>query len=128
MTTTNETATINERIHKWLGRGDCVHEFPTPSPNPQLYASWCSRCLYYIHPANTYDYTNDLNAVAEAEAKAVEEFGREQYVYALDCIVNEAEEVKGAYVWSSGELINFATATAEQRSKAILSLIDKETR
>lgn len=101
----------NQVIAEWMGK--CSHR--------PIWNLKCGDCGLNYEP--TPDYESDLNAVREAELKAVEVFGEVAVAIGLEKAVNEIETAKGIcthdeIVWRS----HFADS--KSRAKAIRKLIE----
>lgn len=114
----------NKIIHEWLGK--CWHESKAMEefnrnndcPTSALTCDKCSARTDIFHAADFPDYEHDLNAVREAELKAIEEFGAETYAVAVCRTIRYT--IPHAYV----ELIPFITAPASARASAIVRLLE----
>lgn len=73
---------------------------------------------------NVPDYKNDLNAVREAELKAVEVFGRDEYIKALETECEAIALIEELGVISWGDLLyTMVLALAPVRAEAVRKLI-----
>ena len=105
---------VNRTIHEWMGRGSNWHVLDRYVIAVEyIDCATCDETLME-HLDNNPDYTSSLDAVAEAEKKAVEEFGRSEYYGHLEYQVG-VDDLFAKY-W-------VVTATALQRATAIFNLI-----
>lgn len=98
--------TTNQIIHEWL-RGGCAHD-----------AQFCraGECIA--------SYTSDLNAVREAELKAIEEFGQFKYLDALYLVMFGTVDAQ-TIVTDLKQRVNMITAPASVRAQAIRKLVEE---
>lgn len=118
---------INRLIHVEI-MGECWHEYDYS----QKYENQIDRykCIHCGHngwgsPTNGvagFDYTNDLNAVAKAEAKVIAEKGKAAYMNALlDCFPANPVVTQEDLEWDC----DLATAPASVRCAALLKTREK---
>lgn len=113
--------TTNQIIHEFLGK--CWHDFQNIDELGRELMQ-CSKCSLR-HARTSWitlspDYENDLNAVREAELKAIEVYGAYRYEAELRAAVTR--------VWTTeyGPYITFALAPAKTRAEAIRRLIEEQ--
>lgn len=113
---TNEE--INKALHEALGK--CLH---TGATDCMVFK--CDTCLQTIDNftgANWQppDYTNDLNAVAEAERFVIEKVGT---LYATEYLYNVVSDNETFWPPEKNELLALATASALQKATACLKAL-----
>ena len=103
--------TTNQIIHEWLGK--CWHNTVA---DPSGFGRRCAVCrmTFWDDQKILPDYENDLNAVREAELKAIEEFGELMYWDELERGLEHPTTV------------NAITAPASVRAEAIRNLVEEK--
>lgn len=146
--------TANQIIHEWMNPDTCWHEYApdrtawlkkrtllglahTFVSNPN--ANFCVKCgqdagtplLVNDEPLvstalKVPAYDEDLNAVAEVEAKVIETFGEFEYLDALSNALRRGFELEERLAMDDTNFIRLlATAPASVRAAAIVALIEE---
>jgi len=130
-----ENDEINKLIHEKVIGGkftcDTFEWCPDEPAFPAMYA--CRACLHKqegdfadrICPdPEIEDYCTDLNAVAKAEAKVIEKVG-DEYAKYLSGVLFETNKENYS---EAMQILIYATATAEQRARAVLAAMGIEVK
>jgi len=117
---------INRAIHEQV-MGLCWHEREvdpegTGGFKVKMKCKKCSLSQYRSSCQNPPKYTTDLNAVALAEAKAIEKVGEKIFVKAVEESLGPVNQEKDNWEYF---LVPYR-ATARQRSEAVLKCMEIE--